>query len=207
MSIRILNALLLATLSLTACNSSKHGNKTGAEAGENMLEDQIMVDPNLGRKAPAGAGRLLHAPAPRSAGSRETVTLGQLAREQAGGSQTNPGSGCDRKFKYDLKWANKLPAAFPLYDGAKLTEAAGNDTEPCRMRLVSFTSSAPLQHLIDFYYTRAINDGFNAEHQRVDGEDILAGARTKDDGAYYLAFNARKDGITEVDMIVNHGVK
>ena len=73
------------------------------------------------------------------------------------------------------------------------------------MRLVSFSSKAPLQTLIDFYYTQAIRNGFNAEHQLADGEHILAGARKKDGGAYYLTLNGRKDGGTDVDMIVNHG--
>jgi hypothetical protein len=73
------------------------------------------------------------------------------------------------------------------------------------MRLVSFTSKAPLQTLVDFYYTQAVRNGFTAEHQLAEGEHILGGVRQPDGGAYYLSFNARKDGGTDVDMIVNHG--
>ncbi len=83
--------------------------------------------------------------------------------------------------------------------------SAGNDSAPCRMRIVSFTSKAPLDRLIDYYYTQAIRNGFNAERQSDGVEQILAGARERDGSAYYLIFRQPKGQAAEVDMIVNHG--
>ncbi len=222
-------AALILVVSLSACDGGKDKPKPANDvdpAVANALEDQIMVDPNLvgqsnrfGRTTPTGSqapvppagtggppavhGKLLSAPAPKTGGAKGSITLGQLATDQAA---TNKGAPtCDQNFKYSATWATSLPVAFPLYSDAQVTEAAGNNDEPCRMRLVSFASKAPLQNLIDFYYTQAVRNGFSAEHLLDDGEHILAGARARDDGAYYLTFNAREDGGTDVDMIVNHG--
>lgn len=220
---------LVLTLALAACGG-KDKDRSGNEidpAIANALEDQIMVDPNLvgqanrfGRtgatdsEAPVPAsgiggpvfhpGKLLHAPAPTAATDTGSITLGERAEDQAARSGTASNT-CEKDFHYSASWATLLPEAFPLYPDAQVTEAAGNNQAPCRMRLVSFVSKAPLQTLVDFYYTQAIRNGFTAEHQLADGEHILAGTRDGDDGVYYLTFNPRKFGGTDVDMIVNHG--
>lgn len=219
---------MVLALALSACSGGKEKSQTGNDidpAVSNALEDQIMVDPNLvgqanrfGRTGATGSqssipaagtggpaastGKLMKAPAPQPGAASGSITLGQRAQEQAGRGKA---VACDKNFQFSAAWAARLPAAFPLYPDAQVTEAAGNNEEPCRMRLVSFASKAPMQTLIDFYYTQAVRNGFNAEHRLAEGEHILAGAREKDDGAYYLTFNARKGGGTDVDMIVNHG--
>ena len=222
---RALTGLALMALALAAACSSKDNRKSANDidpAVTNALEDQIMVDPNLvgqanrfgrtpstGSQAPipdtaAGGptvapGKLMHAPKPGVGKASGAVTLGQMAKEQPGSAS------CDQQIEYSTRWATMLPDVFPLYPDAQVTEAGGNNVAPCRMRLVSFISKAPLQTLVDFYYTQAVRNGFTAEHQLAEGEHVLAGVRQKDGGAYYLSFNARKDGSTDVDMIVNHG--
>lgn len=223
-----LGGLMALAFALSACSGDKDKSQAGNDvdpAVSNALEDQIMVDPNLVRQAnrfgrssatgsqssvPAtGTGgpavstdKLIKAPSPKAGNASKGITLGQLANEQSGRGKA---AACDKNFQFGAAWATRLPAAFPLYPDAQVTEAAGNDEQPCRMRLVSFASKTPMQTLIDFYYTQAVRNGFNAEHQLSEGEHILAGSRDKDDSAYYLTFNARKGGGTDVDMIVNHG--
>jgi hypothetical protein len=234
MAMRTYTSLAALALVLAACGGDKNKQAGANEvdpAVANALEDQIMVDPNLAAQsnrfsardtnnnlqAPMPAtgkggppaphvGKLMRAPEPVSANGGGGVTLGQLAKEQSAKRRDAKATpDCDKNFQYSMGWATKLPEGFSLYPDAQVTEAAGNNSAPCRMRLISFASKAPLQTLIDFYYTQAVRSGFNAEHQLSDGEHILAGAREKDDGAYYLVFNARKDGGTDVDMILNHG--
>jgi len=222
---RALRGLALMTLALAAACSGKGNHKAANDidpAVTNALEDQIMVDPNLvgqanrfgrtpstGLQAPipdtasggpaVAPGKLMQAPKPAAGKANGAITLGQMAKEQPGSAS------CDQQIAYSTRWATMLPDAFPLYPDAQVTEAGGNNIAPCRMRLVSFTSKAPLQMLVDFYYTQAVRNGFTAEHQLAEGEHILGGVRQQDGGAYYLSFNARKDGGTDVDMIVNHG--
>jgi predicted small lipoprotein YifL len=218
---------LALVLALSACGKKEDkGDNVIDPAAANALEDQIMVDPNLvgpanrfgrtgttGSEAPIPApgtggpavqpGKLMRAPAPTTASGTGSITLGERASDQAARGQAS--AACEKNFHYSASWAALLPEAFPLYPDAQVMEAAGNNTPPCRMRLVSFVSKAPLQTLIDFYYTQAVRNGFTSEHQLADGEHILAGTREKDDGVYYLSLNARKGGGTDVDMIVNHG--
>jgi len=210
MVIRPYVSLCALALCLAACGG-KHksdGDKTDSTAGQ-ALEDQITVDPNLtdhAKRSAAASGKQLHAPAPTTGNARGAITLGDLAKDQAAGRKSKKSAPeCDKRFQANPVWASKLPEAFALYPDAQVTESAGNNAAPCRMRLISFSSKQSLKTLIDFYYTQAIHAGFNAEHQLIDGEHILAGAREKDDSAYYLVFNAGKNGGTDVDMIVNHG--
>src|SRR3546814_8460356 len=69
-----------------------------------------------------------------------------------------------------MAWANRMPAEFPVYPKAKLMEAAGADGGGCDLRVVSFVTNQPMQNVIDYYYTKAIRSGFDAEHQLMNGE-------------------------------------
>lgn len=233
MTLRNLATIAAMAMVLAACGKQRNAREGANEidpAVASALEDQIMVDPNLtqqnnrfgarganaGMEAPipspgtAGpvstrTGRLLRAPAPTAGESGSGITLGQTAQQQADRRRMgNTPKSCMAKFNYGMAWATRLPDAFPLYPDAQVAEAAGNDVESCRMRLVSFVSKAPLQTLVDFYYTQAVRNGFDAEHQLVGNEHILGGTR-KDGSAYYIVTTGRKDGLTEVDIIVNNG--
>jgi hypothetical protein len=148
-------------------------------------------------------GVLMQAPAATSRVTEggSSLTLGGLARIQSSGRKA---SRCaPPRIRYAMDWAGRLPGAFPLYPGAQLTEAAGADNGPCAIRAVSFTTSAPVQDVINFYYTTARRSGYSAERQTSGADEILGG--TKGDGAYYIRFSAIRGGGTAVDLIANGG--
>lgn len=194
------------------------------------LHDQIMVDPALVQQAnddavrppttplsgavpPDGIavaamrqavlpGGLRTAPAP--AGScaqctqaRRALTLGAMAQAQGGATGQ-----CAARLTYSAGWANRLPAALPLYPDARVAEAAGADGEGCALRIVSFTSAQPMQKLLDFYYTRATDAGFGAGHHADGAEHVLAGTRPGA-GAYLVTLRAHRGGGTEVDLMID----
>jgi hypothetical protein len=131
--------------------------------------------------------------------ARESLTLGALAARQKGGGA------CAANLRYSSRWAQRLPADLPLYPDARVSEAAGNDDGGCSMRAVSFASSAPLQKVLDYYYTRATKAGYSAEHQADGGEHVLGGTRARDDGAFAVFLTSRGDGGTDVDIVANKG--
>lgn len=133
--------------------------------------------------------------------ARESLTLGALASRQ-GNART---ASCAGDLKYSSRWAQRLPADLPLYPDARVSEAAGNNAGACRLRAVSFASSAPLQKVLDWYYTKASRAGFSAEHQADGAEHVLGGTRGRDDGAFALFLTSRSDGGTDVDMVANNG--
>ncbi|MEG3087942.1 hypothetical protein [Sphingomonas sp. PB4P5] len=161
-----------------------------------------------GAAALTGAGtsqRLKSTPAPQNADcpgcatARESLTLGALAARQKNGGA------CAAKLQYSTRWAQRLPADLPLYPDARVSEAAGNNQGGCSIRAVSFASSAPLQKVLDWYYTRTTNAGYSAEHQADGGEHVLGGTRARDDGAFALFLTSRSDGGTDVDIVANKG--
>lgn len=194
------------------------------------LEDQIMVDPQLvGQSnrtavkpgaqplrgavpAPGGggagkvepgaalAGKAMKAPPPARTGpAAPAMTIGQRAAFQARRSHGN----CDPKVAYGAGWATRLPIEFPIFPRGELLEAAGSDSAGCALRVVSFTTDAPVPDIVDYYYTRARRAGFDAERVREGNADILAG--TRGDDAYYIILNARQGGGSDVDLVVNNG--
>jgi hypothetical protein len=213
---------------LNALDKSLAGNAVNAQdvdpALAASLEDQIMVDPSLSAQAnrdsvrppaepmrapipadgpatgDAATGKLLSAPKAVAMDAPEApMTLGALASQQA----RRNGRSCGAELGYSQGWATRLPADLPLYPRARVSEAAGSDAGGCRA--VSFTSGAPLQTILDFYYTQAVKGGFAAEH-RVDGaEHMLGGTRAKDEGAFIVIARATAGGGTEVDLITNNG--
>ena len=155
---------------------------TGAATSENL------------KKAPAPA-----ASCPQCTAKHESLTLGALAARQKDKRTSN----CAGSMRYSARWAGRLPADLPLYPDARVSEAAGNDQGGCAMRAVSFASSAPLQTVLDWYYTRASKAGYSAEHQADGSEHVLGG--TRGDAAFALFLTSRADGGTDVDLLANNG--
>lgn len=199
------------------------------------LQDQIMVDPNLAQQANGDAvrppdrpytgatppdtvaantdqvadGQLMRAPAPTPVEkcnqcqvARQSITLGALAERQT----NRRTSGCAANLNYSTQWATRLPADLPLYPQARVTEAAGTDGGACKLRVVSFSSPKPMQHMLDWYYTKAVRGGYSAEHQSDGAQHILGGTRARDDAAYVVFMTARQDGGTDIDLVANNGV-
>lgn len=201
-------------------------NNVADPALQGALEDQIVVDPDLvGQsnanavrpadkpmdgtlpagihgKAAAEVGPLMRTPAPveiKSA-AQPPVTLGAMARDQGKGAAT----GCAGKLDYNMNWAARMPEEFPVYPGAKLNEAAGVASNACNMRAASFTTGAPLQGVVDYYYTLAKRAGYGASHELLNGQQVLGGTRPSDDGAFVISFTPQTGGVG-VSIIVNNG--
>lgn len=131
--------------------------------------------------------------------AREALTLGGLVERQS----NRAARGCAASISYSTRWALRLPPSVPLYPDARVSEAAGSETGPCALRVVSFATAAPVQRVLDWYYTRVSKAGFSAEHEAEGDEHVLAG--TQGDAAYAVFATARADGGTDVDLVANTG--
>jgi hypothetical protein len=191
------------------------------------LQDQIAVDPNLVNQSnrnavrppetptqaqyPAGqsgakaggqrqaGGGTLRASEPTPAGGGG----GQATQLAAAGAGDCRGAGA--QFDYNRSWAGRLSPLFPIYPGGRLSEAAGHDQGPCKMRVVAFTTADAPQRVLDFYNNRAVRSGYTAEHQ-VRGEDhVLGGTNESDGGASYVIVTPLPSGGSDVALIANNG--
>ena len=190
------------------------------------LAGQIMVDPGLTQTSNANAVRppnrpasdpvpslpppadpvdartLKHAPSastdcPECRASAGTYTLAAKAGQQAGNAA------CLSGLRYSAGWANRMPAAFAPYPGARIAEAAGNDANGCAFRIVSLRTAAPAAKVVDYYYTRASGAGYSAEHKQEGALHVLGGTRA---GAAYMVYaTARPEGGTDIDLVVKGG--
>lgn len=156
------------------------------------------------------AAKLMRAPKPVTVAAEDcatcaenrAVTLGGLAADQ--GVARGKGT-CDAKLQYGAGWAMRMPPEFPVYPRGRVKEAGGVDGGICDIRVATFTTSAKMQDVIDYYYTRARKSGYSAEHQLRAGEHALGGTRDNDSGAYFITFNAAPGGGTSVDIVANNG--
>ncbi|UZK67623.1 hypothetical protein [Sphingomonas sp. M1-B02] len=240
---RSLGFFLFAFLPLALAACSGAGDNLGDNeivnaadpALASALQEQIMVDPQLGRQANGDAVRppsqpysgglpsdavaangsnpdtagLMKTPPPIESGKQCTQCAAAREAVTLGGlaaRQKNPRSaGCAGALKYSAAWAQRLPADLPLFPQARVTEAAGAEGGKCALRVVSFSASQPMQLMLDWYYTKAIRGGYTSEHQVEGKQHILGGTRERDDGAYVLFMTTRKDGGTDVDFVANNG--
>ncbi len=200
------------------------------------LADQIMVDPKLtqqsnanavspGNRPPDGSApvyraaqggnpdliampvgaKLMNAPAPQEMKDEDCKTCGRdPVTPGARAGEVAPGQ-CNAKLTYGLDWAQRMPAGFPIYPRARLKEAAGV-TGDCNVRVVNFETGAPLQAVIDYYYTQAVKNGYDAEHLTKGKEHYLGGTRARDDAAYVVIFNETNRGTVDVDIVANGGM-
>jgi hypothetical protein len=113
-------------------------------------------------------------------------------------------SGCGLAVSYSMAWSARMPADLPLYPQAKVSEAAGSDSGVCRLRAVTFSSSAAPRNLIDYYLTTARNAGYQADLSNANGEQMVAGNRA-DGAAFYIIITPRTSGGTIADLVANRG--
>jgi hypothetical protein len=194
------------------------------------LEDQILVDPALTQQSNKNAVRppktpiqaQYPAPVPGAASSSAARTAQSSSRpatvQRAGGAQPvaagaaptasashSGGIGCGGQFDHNLQWAHRLPPAFAVFPGGRLTDAAGSDVGNCQSRVVTFTSNAPPQRVLEWYRGRAARAGYSAEHQMRQGDHVLAGLSARDGGAFYLIVTPLQGGGSDVALIANKG--
>jgi hypothetical protein len=156
------------------------------------------------------SGKLMRAPKPkivdakdcRDCGSTQGQTLESMAAEQ--GVKRGKGT-CAAKLQYGAGWAARMPTEFPVYPKGRVDEAAGVEGGICDIRVVSFSTSAAMQSVADYYYTRARRSGFTADYEVRNGDHVLGGTRDNDGGAYVITLNPISGGGTAVDIVANNG--
>jgi hypothetical protein len=217
-------AAIAAALSLGACRDSQSelakldnqiiGNEADP-ALTSALEDQIMVDPALTQQSNRNAVRPPETPTqaqyPLPQNGQQPAGRPAAVRGPGAGAGASAGtqvaeagsSGCGPDFNYNMQWARRLPAAFAIYPGSRITDAAGIDRAGCHARVVTFTTADAPQRILDHYAARAARAGYSAEHQRRGGDHILAGTNGGD-GAFYLIVTPARGG-SEVALIANQG--
>lgn len=211
-----------ATLALAACGQGSNANNSLA-AGDTdpaltaALEDPILTDPDLAQQANRHNVRPPELPTRAEYPSAAPVRLASAdggarpapSNAAPPGPAASPACGARREggpvaFSYGMQWAERLPAAFPPYPGGRVTEAAGQDSGPCRVRVVTFRTADSYQRVIDWYQQRAVSAGFSAEHQARGADHVLGGVHPASNGAYYIIVTPIAGG-SEVALIVNNG--
>jgi hypothetical protein len=188
-------------------------NMNTVKVAEKPLSGAIPPDTGYDNDASIAAldgATLIRAPKPTvvavedctNCGSQRAVTLGGLAADQ--GVARGKGT-CTAKLQYGAGWAGRMPPEFPVYPRGRVKEAGGVDGDICDIRVVTFTTSASMQNVVDYYYTRARKSGYDAEYLIRAGEHVLGGTRDNDGGAYFITFNRHPGGGTSVDIVANNG--
>ncbi|MBK8373783.1 hypothetical protein [Sphingorhabdus sp.] len=168
------------------------------------------ADATLSSAEELDGAKTLRAPKPRvvaadectDCGSNKGMTLEDLAAAQ--GVKRGKGT-CSAKMQYGASWANRMPPEFPIYPKALIKEASGVEGGVCDIRAASFNTSADLQTVVDYYYTRARRSGYSADYEVRGGEHVLGGVRDNDGGAYVVFLNRNAGGGTSVDIVANNG--
>ena len=214
-----------AALALAACGQGSEANNSlpandADPALTSALEDQILTDPTLSQQSNR------HAVRPPELPTRAEYPNAGAPPVRLASADHPPRSGCGNcaasappppppppsaggcggaaAFNYGMEWAQRLPPAFPPYPGGRVTEAAGQDQGPCRVRVVTFRTGDPHQRVLDWYRQRAVEAGYSAEHQPRGRDHVLGGVNQGTNGAFYLIVTPIERG-SEVALIVNNG--
>lgn len=190
------------------------GNSNMVKAPDAPLDGSVPPDTSYeGSTASAQEldnAKLMRAPKPtvvsgsdcRDCSANGPQTLEALAVEQ--GVKRGKGT-CEAKLQYGAAWAARMPTEFPVYPKGRVQEAGGVEGGICDIRVVSFSTTASMQSVADYYYTRARRSGFTADYEIRDGEHMLGGTRDNDGGAYVITLSPLPGGGTSVDIVANNG--
>ena len=172
---------------------------TGNAAIPNIDKSPRAIEAARSRAAELVGGRseLVSPPTAKTLGDDNAPSAAMVAAARAAVSPG--GENCGEKVDYTSAWAAKLTAAFPVYPRGNTQEAAGTDEGQCALRVVSFLTPVALEEVLAFYYTRARAAGYNAEHTKSAGDNILSG--TKGRSAYVVYARRLPQGVTEIDLV------
>ncbi len=183
---------------LSACSNEPDAQT--ADGASDPASEQALNGDSRAAELVGGTNALRPAPAPRDLGTQATVTK---AMQKAAQAAVSPGGGnCAEQVEYSTAWAAKLPGTFPVYPRGNTKEAAGTDEGACALRVVSFRSPVPLDEVLAFYNTRALANGYSAEHVKAAGDNILSG--TKGEAAYVVYGRRLPSGVTEIDLVTSN---
>jgi hypothetical protein len=178
------------------------GQRSGALPPQELSPEAIAAARASAAKFLGGSGALTKAPAAREieGGLPKDATLSAAALAAA-----SPGgkAKCADKAEYTMAWADRLPAAFPVYPRGAVQEAAGTDDDACALRVVNFQTGVSLDDVIDFYFSSARKAGYSAQRVRDGGDDVLGGL--KGSASYVVYARKLPSGATEVDLVTNGG--
>ena len=201
-------AALAAVMTLAACDRGRDAElakldneiagKDADPALTSALEDQILVDPALTQQSNRNAVRPPETP-PQAQYPLPEQRPAQVKRS-GGQERTEISGGCGPELKPGAEWAGKLPAAFGLLPGARLTDAAGSEAPGCRAQVVTFITGTAPERVLEHYRARAVQAGYSAQQQVRDGDHILSGA-TNSGSNFYLIVTPRPDGGSDVAVI------
>lgn len=220
---------LAAALALAGCSGGDEGNLANLDnklvandadpALTSALADQILVDPGLAQQSNRNAVRPPATPTqaqyPADSGQDSGTRQGASAQGASASGATrlaSAGAGSDQggctagaTFDYNIGWARRLSPAFPVYPGGRVTDAAANNKDGCRMRVVTFTSGEPPASILGWYKLAAERAGYSAQETKRAGDRILGGVNDRDGGAFYLIVTPRRSGGSEVALFANNG--
>lgn len=175
----------LASLDSRLVNAAATSNAGGAEAANAAVPDKAEPRPQaVATRHPA------ERPAPRRVAALNSLSSAADA----------PVNGCGHQVHADPAYARRLPAAFALYPGAQLTEAAAVSSGRCGLTVVSFTTPESPASVIRHYRAAVTGAGFDAELRACRTEQRLGGTRGED--AYILFVRRTATGGSAVDMVV-----
>ncbi len=197
---------------------SEGANSNMVQATDKPLEGSVPPDTGYEGDMPSseemGATKIMRAPKPRvvadaggasctdCASSARGRTLEDMAAMQ--GVKRGKGS-CTDKMEYGAAWSTRMPAEFPIYPKGRVKEAGGVEGGLCDIRAISFSTSATMESVADYYYTRARRSGYSADYELHKGEHVMGGTRDKDGGAFVVFLNPLPGGGTAVDLVANNG--
>jgi hypothetical protein len=208
----ILAAATAGALLLAACGGSAAENEVAAIDNEiakadidpaisTAIEDEILVDPTLVQQSnPNGVRhpeRPLQAPYPTRAGAGANEANGATPAAEVN-------SPCGVPFQFGAEWAERMPAEFPAYPGGRVSEAAGSDRGECHARVVTFATDHGWQQVLDFYRAAVTRAGYDAEHERKEGDHLLGGTNGSTGAAYLVIVTPEGSG-SKVSLIVGNG--
>ena len=176
------------------------GSGDGSVPAINTSPEAIAAARSRAAELVGGSNALRSAPAPRDLGAQATTTPAMQKAAQAAISPS--GGNCAERVEYSTAWAAKLPGAFPVYPRGNTQEAAGTDEGACALRVVSFRSPVPLEDVLAFYHTRALANGYSAEHVKAAGDNIISG--TQGDAAFVVYGRRLPSGLTEIDLVTSN---
>jgi hypothetical protein len=212
----ILRALTcIAVSGLAACGPPPTNTTVGDidPAVTTALSDPIMTDPQLESRADTDS--LRPAPQPIQAlappgepdplrGNAPPTVVARAGRMIAE-HDAKSFAGCNPAVSYTVGWSNRLPEGLALPADARVTEAAGSDSQSCGLRIVAFAAASAPTTMIDTYRRAAVSGGFTATEAHQGAITVVKARRAADGAAFLATIGDATAGGSSIDLLTNRG--
>lgn len=197
--VQALNAPLMTDPDLTSLNEANAALTIGYNQSLPTIDrsaDTIAAARDAARLRLIEMGEIR--PLPQATKQADLPSLGKALTSEQRADWTTFARSCASAVQYSAAWAGQLPEFAEIISRGAVVEAAGSDTQGCRLRSITYLTPLPAEDVLGFHFNMAAHSGLQPKLLQGDEQAIVGAGKA---GKLAVHLSDRDDGLIAVHIV------